>query len=241
MLGPLREADTAMTRSREIAAKLTRKIASGEFAVGTRLSTERDLAQQFGVTRPVVREALKRLEAIGLIQIRRGSGIYVRPIQLMGGIEMFDVFLTAEDGTINLKFLSDALIFREHMVRAIVRLAATEHTDAQLAEMTELVARRRALRDAGNLSEMEMLNNRIFQAVVAATHNQIYQLVYNSMGSLFIRLRDHIDVPFAGLEQAQLILERLVEAFGYRDAEMADLLIGRYLAMVRRAVMQQQQ
>jgi DNA-binding FadR family transcriptional regulator len=63
---------------RQIAEQLRQLIASGEFAVGSRLPAERELAVQLGVSRPSVREALIALEVEGVIEVRTGSGIYVQ-------------------------------------------------------------------------------------------------------------------------------------------------------------------
>lgn len=64
---------------RQVADQLRSLIDSGEFAVGDRLPTERELALQLGVSRPTVREALIALEVDGRVRIRVGSGIYVLP------------------------------------------------------------------------------------------------------------------------------------------------------------------
>ena len=64
---------------RQIADQLRGLVERGEYAVGTRLPPERDLALQLGVSRPSVREALIALEVEGLVEVRMGSGIYVRP------------------------------------------------------------------------------------------------------------------------------------------------------------------
>ena len=63
---------------RQIAVQLRSLIEQGEFAIGSRLPPERDLAQQLGVSRPSVREALIALEVEGHVEVRMGSGIYVR-------------------------------------------------------------------------------------------------------------------------------------------------------------------
>jgi DNA-binding FadR family transcriptional regulator len=62
---------------REIAAQLSGLIAKGEFAVGERLPSERELAAQLGVSRPSLREALIALELEGLVEVRIGSGVWV--------------------------------------------------------------------------------------------------------------------------------------------------------------------
>src|SRR4051812_35769328 len=66
---------------RQIAEQLRGLIAQGEFAAGSRLPAERDLARQLGVSRPSVLEALIALEVEGWVEVRPGSGIYVRPPQ----------------------------------------------------------------------------------------------------------------------------------------------------------------
>ena len=63
---------------RQIADQLRVLVEQGEFAVGSRLPPERELATQLGVSRPSVREALIALEVEGLVEVRMGSGIYVR-------------------------------------------------------------------------------------------------------------------------------------------------------------------
>ncbi len=62
---------------RQIAEQLRTLIEAGEFAVGARLPAERDLAQQLGVSRPSVREALIAMEVEGWVEVRTGSGVYV--------------------------------------------------------------------------------------------------------------------------------------------------------------------
>jgi len=62
---------------RQIADQLRELIRCGEYAVGTRLPAERDLASKLGVSRPSVREALIALEVEGLVEVRGGSGIHI--------------------------------------------------------------------------------------------------------------------------------------------------------------------
>ena len=71
-----------LSRSASLGEQLSRRIGqlidSGEFAEGARLPAESDLAERFGVSRPIIREALSRLRSQGRILSRRGSGSYVQ-------------------------------------------------------------------------------------------------------------------------------------------------------------------
>ena len=71
---------------RQIADQLRALIAVGEFALGSRLPPERDLAAQLGVSRPSVREALIALEVEGLVEVRMGSGIYVTALEPVAAV-----------------------------------------------------------------------------------------------------------------------------------------------------------
>ncbi len=62
----------------QVADQIGDLIRSGEFEPGQRLPAERDLAKSLGVSRPVVREAMVALEIAGLVEVRTGSGAYVR-------------------------------------------------------------------------------------------------------------------------------------------------------------------
>jgi len=62
----------------QLCLRMTELIESGEFANGSRLPAEVELADRFGVSRPVIREALSRLREMGLIVSRKGSGSYVQ-------------------------------------------------------------------------------------------------------------------------------------------------------------------
>src|SRR5215216_6699787 len=65
------------TLSGEVADRLAEAIRSGELAPGVRLPAERDLGAQFGVGRTSVREALRMLQATGLVTVRPGDGVFV--------------------------------------------------------------------------------------------------------------------------------------------------------------------
>src|SRR4051812_31963066 len=79
MLGAIRGAAMAETQRlyERIAKQLANEIAHGDYKIGQRLPSERELAQSFSVSRPTIREAIIALELDGLVDVRTGSGVYV--------------------------------------------------------------------------------------------------------------------------------------------------------------------
>jgi DNA-binding FadR family transcriptional regulator len=69
-----------------VAADLRAALASGRYAIGDRLPSERDLATQHGVSRPTVREAVIALELDGMVEVRTNSGVYVAALAPSGGV-----------------------------------------------------------------------------------------------------------------------------------------------------------
>jgi len=85
----------------EVARQLTTLIAGGTFAAGSRLPPERQLAESLGVGRSAVREALAALEILGLVQVRPGSGTYIRysMTELLPTTRSWGLMLTADHTT----------------------------------------------------------------------------------------------------------------------------------------------
>jgi DNA-binding FadR family transcriptional regulator len=118
-------------RYRQVAGKIAKKIFSGEYCVGDRLPSERQLAGSFSIGRPVLREALIALELSGLVEVRQGAGIFVKsrtnqPLQMNvfdSGVSPFECLdarhlIEAEIAAQAAKIISDTdLIGLEHQLQ----------------------------------------------------------------------------------------------------------------------------
>lgn len=118
----------------DVVEELTRDVISAQYLPGASLPTLRELAEAFGVSTPTIREALRILEARGLVEVRHGSGIYVlSPTE----DEEIPWMLSAKDADEYAELLEARSIIEEQ----IVGLAATRRTAAELAQLEEIVAR----------------------------------------------------------------------------------------------------
>src|SRR4051794_4760660 len=149
------EAVEARRLYRQVADQLRALIDSGEYAVGSRLPTERELAEQLKVSRPTVREALIALEVEGRVRIRVGSGIYViEPIA--------PVFPVPTAAIIEGPF--ELLRAREFIEGAIAGEAARLATPDDIARIDAAHA---AMTTADHPSEALMVHDRAFHIAVA--------------------------------------------------------------------------
>src|ERR1051325_7140710 len=79
--------------SDKVAAQLLASIKSGQLSAGSRLPSERELGEQFGVSRTVIREAISSLAARGVIEVRSGSGVHVAAVNAAQVSEQMSLFL----------------------------------------------------------------------------------------------------------------------------------------------------
>jgi len=142
-----------------IAESVAGAIAEGRYRPGSRLPAERDLAEEFGVSRPTIREAMIALEIRGLVDARHGSGIYVSaaPPEPTPAPELdVGAFELIEARTL---FESEA-----------AALAATSIDDAQLAELDALLV---AMEQAGETPGALDIDKRFHFAIAQATGNSL--------------------------------------------------------------------
>jgi len=140
-----------------LARRLFEELAAGTYAIGDRLPAERELAVDYGASRPVVREALIALEVQGFVEVRVGSGAYV--CRLPGQGEEPGFAITAFE-------LTEARIMFEGEAAA---LAAVQITEGELDALDGLVA---AMKTENLLAEVTEIADRDFHMAIAkATRN----------------------------------------------------------------------
>ena len=199
---------------RQISNQLRELIIAGEFPIGSRLPSERDLSVQLGVSRPSLREALIALEVEGYIEVRMGSGIYVcePPAQ---PAEIFD--LSGEEGPLEL--IQARALLEGEVAATAARLGKKRHFDAVKEAIDQM--------EADALAGIKPIDaDRQFHLRVAeATGNSVLVGVVRRMfdlrlGPLFDQLHSHFETPEVW---AQAIAEHraVLDALRAKDPERA--------------------
>jgi len=143
----------------QVAQTLAQQIADGDYPVGARLPSERDIAAATGVSRPTVREAILALELDGLVEVRTGSGVYVvarEPLKAKADTTDFGPFEILE-----------ARLLIEGEAAALAATLIDDAGVAQLAEMVEAME----IESERDVARSEEIDRRFHLGIAAATNN----------------------------------------------------------------------
>ena len=174
--------------SDEVCEQIEALVLEGVLRVGDKLPGERDLSQQFNVSRPIVREALKELEARGLLCTRHGGGTFIADV--IGDVFSRTMLELIADHP---KATDDYLEYRREVEAIAAEYAAERATDDDKALLTSIIERMQAAHDKPDISEEATIDIEFHQTVCEAAHNVIlmhtlrscYRLLSN--GSFFSR------------------------------------------------------
>jgi GntR family transcriptional repressor for pyruvate dehydrogenase complex len=168
-------------RSDAVAERLRGLILTGAYAVGSRLPNERELSESLAVNRASVREALKRLEFLELIEVRHGQGSFVREIRDSSALQLIEDLLQ-DRRTITAELLRQILEFRRHMTVHAVELAASNRSESDVARARALIEREEC--DGHEPAVALEIDVEMNSLLGEATGNLVYQFLSN----LFTRL-----------------------------------------------------
>lgn len=162
--------------SSEVARALLDYIFSGQVGPGEKLPSERQLSESFGVGRSVVREGIKSLGLLGLVEFRHGGGTYLRgsDSDLLPRVIEWGLMLGE-------RHTADLVEARKHIERVTSELAAERRTDAQLEEIEQALE---AMRDAVDVDEFVDADVAFHLAVAKASGNTVLSNMLTNISSL---------------------------------------------------------
>lgn len=213
----------------QVAVQIEERILNGELRSGDRLPTERELAEQFQVSRTAVREALKTLAQKGLVDMRPGRGTMVidgANAALQDSIGLAMRLKLGEVGGSN-----NLVEVREILEVEIAGLAASRATEREVAAMREAVQKMDAsLHDADAFIEAD---NRFHEALAEATQNALILILVKSIVNLLSEQRKQIFDHDGGPQRGQVHHKRILESVIAHDPETARAAMRAHLRQVR--------
>ena len=195
-------------------------ILSGKLRIGQKLPSERELAAQLGVSRPVVHEGLVELAVRGLVTMKPRVGTIVNDFRREGSIALLSSLIKYGEGSLDEGLLNSILQMRCLMEVEFARLAAINRSDDHVREMRSLVDMESEL-ETFTFSDIIAADFEFHLLVALATGNSIYPLLINSFKSVYTNLTGQFFSVPGVILAVRAFHARLVEAIEARDSDRA--------------------
>jgi len=203
----------------EIQDIVKRYIIDHRFKPGDALPGEGELAKQMGISRPSLREAMKVLQTIGVIETRHGSGTYVGSLSLNPFAEgmAFQILIAAQHSETAPQELLDLVDLREAMETSQMRKVVGLHTDEQIASMRALARdMAKSKSRAAGFGERDLQLHQLF-------YQPIQSRVYNEFIRMFWKISNLTITSLTEEQRKQVIAEhdRIIDAIAAKDTDEA--------------------
>jgi GntR family transcriptional repressor for pyruvate dehydrogenase complex len=219
--------------SEEVADQLREAIFSGRIEPGDKLPPERQLAQQFRVSRLVLREALRSLERVGMLVIKRGygGGAFVSAMDKSAVSRSLSVVIRF--GETSLDDLTEARLIYEP---EIARLAAERATEEDLAIIKRLVEEQKAKLTGDTFGHPTNLS--FHRLIAEATKNPVLVILVDAVMEPVGETVEHLRLPRGANQKTLSAHERLYRAIKAHNPDLAYRIMLKHVLEVREMLRQ---
>jgi len=205
----------------EIVEQIKQLITEGRLKPGDRLLAERELAEQFQVSRASVREAIRTLEMLGVIDIRPGEGTCVRGTETDDIIRPLAMFLAVERSS-----LLDMFEMRRIFETATAGLAAERATEEELDHIGAMLEKMRERLNVLDPEKGEEYDAAFHYAVAESTHNSLLTKLFKTVSEEFAKANSvaRRQLYHDNIQNAQKIIDQhseILEAIRSRSPKAA--------------------
>ena len=213
----------------EAVDQIKQMIINGQLRAGEKLPTERELADTLGVSRPTIRESIRALAALRIVEPVHGAGTYITSLEPELLAQPIDFLLQVNDDA--LLDLFDARVVLES---GLARMAGDRRTDEDIACLEQTIASHSAnLTDAATALELDF---RFHAEVAHAAHSPILASLLASTAALGRASRARTGRSLSVREQAHRDHESILDALRAREAVTAERAMIAHLEHIREAV-----
>jgi DNA-binding FadR family transcriptional regulator len=165
----------------DVFEQILAEVLSGEMQPGESLPSERRLAEVLGVSRPAVREALKRVVAAGLVEVRQGDATTVRDFRRHAGLDLLPRLLI-RDHQLDVSVVRSILEARLHNGPKVAELAAQRRSSDLVERLTDTIA---ALEGDADAVEQQQHAMAFWDHIVDGADSIVFRLMFNTLRTAY--------------------------------------------------------
>lgn len=206
-------------------------IASGRFRSGDRLPSEFELMKELNVGRNSLREAMKILSAIGIVEIRRGDGTYICSEVKPSFIDTVAYSVLLESSS-----AEELIEFRQTLDEDVLRMAVRKATDEDIQQLQDYINQMRTKFDDGEIGAAARFDYLFHQYLARCTRNRLMERMVLGVYNLFERSIEkniRTEELFASADQHH---QAMVDCIKQRDESKVGAVIAQSLSSWRKDV-----
>lgn len=200
--------------------EMARLVTEGLLKPGDRLPSESELAERFGVGRSSLREAMRALQLLGIVEVIQGKGTFLRQTYMLP-------LATDWVRLSGMGLISQVMEARQIIEVAIAQLAAERATEEDIAAMRTAI--RQAEEAHGDPVRCGEASVNFHQALAEATHNEVLALMYKTVRDLYLETARQTQVTPANAEDRLHDHRRILECVEQQNPEMASKLMAEHI------------
>ena len=206
----------------QVFRRLAGDVLSGRYGPGERLPTQRALAADLGVNMASVREGVKRLEQLRLVEVRHGDAMRVRDWRAHGGLDVL-VHAVGRGAALDAEVMRAVMEARRLLLTEAARLAA-DRRDGEQAERLAVLAEQ--LEGAGGDEAAQGVDFAFFATLIEASGNLVLLLIANSIRDLYLQSLDRFRALVRDRDELLPLYRAAAAAVTARDADAAAEAVG---------------
>ena len=212
--------------SDQIVEDILSQLGSGQLGEGSTVPSEMTLCATYNVTRGVVREAIRSLDAKGFIKVSQGMGTVIAPLHEWNVLDPIWVAINSDSS-----YFDDLQTTREMFEPEIAALAARNATPENLQELQDILEKQKfCLGDEHDLAKIDIAWH---AALARATQNPILNQLHNSIANLGIKVRIENAKQPSACEHAKYWHEEIMRAVISGDSDLAKAAMRMHMNQVR--------
>ncbi len=200
--------------------EITRWITEGFLKPGDRLPSESELAERFGVGRSSLREAMRALQLLGIVEVIQGKGTFLRQTYVLP-------LATDWVSLSKMGLISQVMEARQIIEVAIAQLAAERATEEDIAAMRAAIQRAEEAHGDSVISGEASVDFHL--ALAEATHNDVLALMYKTVRDLYLETARQTQMTPESVEDRLHDHRRILECVEQSSPELASKLMAQHI------------